>query len=610
MTNPVVGIDLGTTNSAIAAVVNGELTVIPVRGALTMPSAVGLDPAGRLIIGQAAKNQQISSPEATVLSIKRHMGTDYKATLGEKSYTPEEISALILGELKRAAEKHLGTPVTRAVVTVPAFFNEQQRKATQVAGELAGLEVLRIINEPTAAALAYGAGTSDRTARETLLVYDLGGGTFDVSLVTVEQGVVEVRASHGDTQLGGDDFDAALAARAEAEFMAQDGVPAALSGSARRRLQGVMENVKIRLSDEPFAPVAEEFLTETHHLRTEFARTDYEALIQPWLDKTLACLQRTLADAKVTAAQVDRIMLVGGATRTPLVQHLLASRLGKAPRHEINPDLIVAMGAAIQGASLAGLPAPAILIDITAHTYSIAVMSGPGPFDQLICSPIIPRGTALPVRRAEVYNTLQDAQPEVQVEVLQGEGHFPHENTSLGKFRITGLGPYPAGSLLVVEFNLDLNGLLTATAVEKATGHAKSITVDTRGQHRLNLDAARANLDALFAEADRDDDDDGDAFPADRILKLAADWDSPAGGTEAFTEPDPAGGAAPAGLLASAKSLRRRTEAVLTRGVAEKDALDLHQRLEKVTAALSERRWPDLQRETDTLSDLLFYLED
>ena len=350
----VIGIDLGTTNSSVAVAQDGKLTVIPVNGQLTMPSVVGIDPTGKLVVGQAAKNQAISAPENTVLSIKRLMGTDATAELVGKSYRPEEISALILGELKRAAEAHLGRSVTQAVITVPAFFNERQRLATQDAGSLAGLEVLRIINEPTAAALAYGAGQSDTSENETLLVYDLGGGTFDVSVVRVENGIVEVRASHGDIHLGGDDFDEALTNLGEERLREKhaDSLPAA----AHRRLKSAMEIAKIHLSDEPFATVREEYLTPASHLETEISRYDYEQLIDPWLVKTLDCVQRTIADAGITAHQLDKIMLVGGATRTPAVQELLMRTLDMEPRHEINPDLVVAMGAAIQGATLAGQP--------------------------------------------------------------------------------------------------------------------------------------------------------------------------------------------------------------------------------------------------------------
>lgn len=603
----VVGIDLGTTNSAIAVVLDDGLEMIQVHGQPTMPSAVGLDPAGHLIVGQAAKNQSVSAPENTVLSVKRLMGTDETVALGGKSYRPEEISALILGELKRAAEARLGHPVERAVITVPAFFNERQRQATLDAGRLAGFDVARIINEPTAAALAYGAGTQGGSANETLLVYDLGGGTFDVSLVTVENGVVEVRSSHGDTRLGGDDFDEALAMLAEDRFEETDrGASGGISPVARRRLKAVMERAKIALSDEPFAAVHEEFLTATAHLSTEVARADYEKLITPWLEKTLDCMQRALADAGVTAAKVDKIMLVGGATRTPLVQELLEDRLGKTSRHEINPDLIVAMGAAIQGAALAGRPAPAILIDITAHSFGIgAMMGGPGMFMPVFgCSHIIRRGTPLPVKKSEVFHTVYDNQQEVKIPVFQGESIVPEENLKIGEFWIKGLSKAPEGNPVVMQLEIDLSGLLHVTATEKATGLAKSVTIDTAGHHRLNLDAARTNLAALFEEddslaagdgSDADDDWEGSGAEPD------ADEPPPAAQPSQPSRPE---------LLASAKSLRRRAEAILTREISPTDAAEIRALLDSSSTAITTRDWPALQEADDKLSDVLFYLED
>jgi molecular chaperone DnaK len=619
MSSPfVVGIDLGTTNSSVAVVLDGNLTVIPVHGRPSMPSAVGMDPAGRLLIGQAAKNQAVSAPENTVLSVKRLMGTDETVSLAGKSYRPEEISALILGELKREAERHLGQPVTRAVITVPAFFNERQRQATQDAGRLAGLEVARIINEPTAAALAYGAGQNPDSLHENLLVFDLGGGTFDVSVVRVENGVVEVRASHGDIHLGGDDFDEELAKLGEQRFRAQSGGDAELPTAAHRRLRAAMELAKIQLSDAPFAAVREEFLTASGHLDTEIARDDYERLIEPLLHKSLDCLQQSLSDASLTASALDKVMLVGGATRTPLVGALLEQRLGIEPRHEIDPDLVVAMGAAIQGAALAGQPAPAILIDISAHTYSTVALEDVGFFgSRLVCVPIIRRGTPLPVTKSEVFFTNEDQQESVRVRVCQGESEEPEDNLEIGNFLVEGLSKRPSGNPVVLQFRIDLNGLLTATATEKLTGVAKSVTIDTAGQHRLNLDAARTNLAALFelqdaAEAgarldddeefeDEDEDDDFEIEDDDGDLTIVPE-DGGNGGDEREERP--------ATLLASAKSLRQRADRLLEAGLPEADAIALRETLTAISPAIENRDWSALRQQLDTLSDLLFYLED
>ncbi len=604
----VVGIDLGTTNSSVAVVLDGELTVIPVHGKPSMPSAVGLDPAGKVVIGQAAKNQAVSAPENTVLSVKRIMGTDQTVSLGGREYRPEEISSIILGELKRAAEQHLGRQVSRAVITVPAFFNERQRQATADAGKLAGLEVMRIINEPTAAALAYGAGEDAGSINENILVYDLGGGTFDVSVVSVENGIVEVRASHGDIHLGGDDFDEELAKLAEQrlDLGGQEGTT--LSTATHRRLRSIMERAKIELSDAPFATVREEYITETSHLDTEIARAEYEELIAPRLRTSLDSLQRALADAGVNATALDKVMLVGGATRTPLVHRLLENSLSLEPRHEINPDLVVAMGAAIQGAALAGQPAPAILIDISAHTYSTVAIDDSLYFEREVCVPLIRRGTPLPVTKSEVFFTLSENQKMVKVLVTQGESPIPEENLLIGNFFVDNLARKPQGSEIILRFSINLSGMLTVTATEKCTGMVKTVTIDTAGQHRLNLDAARTNLAVLFQDQDEseaktrptvafnDDDDDDDASGTVEVETV--EWEESA---------SPADGAR---LLASAKSLRQRASTLLESGLAQADAESVQNALDAIPPSIEMRDWSAFEEQLDTLSDLLFYLED
>jgi molecular chaperone DnaK len=425
----IVGIDLGTTNSALAVVMDGETRVVPIHGQSTLPSCVGLDPTGKLIVGQTARNQLVASPDSTVLSIKRKMGEETRVRLGDREFSPEEISSFILRELKVEGEKALGQSIHKAVITVPAFFNERQRKATQVAGELAGLDVVRIINEPTAAALAYGAG---QTEDHKLLVYDLGGGTFDVSLVLVEQGVVEVKASHGDTHLGGDDFDQLLVEFALTEFQKLHAVDLRQNPVVLRRLKLALEQAKCRLSDEPFVRVREEYLSGENHLELELERDEYERLISPLLDKTLLCVHQSLEDAKLTRDDLDKVMLVGGSTRTPLVQRLLLDRLEIEPRWEINPDLIVAMGAAVQGALIAGESHQSILVDITPHTFSTAVVDSSGFQQRLICSPIIRRNTPLPASKSEVYFTMYDNQDAIHVTAYQGESVVPEENSLIG----------------------------------------------------------------------------------------------------------------------------------------------------------------------------------
>lgn len=578
MNELIVGIDLGTTNSELGVIRDGQIQVLDIHGGPIMPSCVGLDPSGKLIVGQAARNQLVAAPESTIVSIKRKMGEETRVPLGEKQFSPEEISSFILRELKQRGEAALGQPIRKAVITVPAFFNDRQRKATQIAGELAGLEVVRILNEPTAAALAYGAG---RTDDERMLVYDLGGGTFDVSVVVVEQGVVEVKASHGDTRLGGDDFDQLLVDYAVLEFKKRHNVDLLQDPKALRRLKVVLERAKCRLSDEPFVVVREEYLDGQHHLELEITRAQYEEMITPLLEKTLDCVHQSLADAKLTPAEIDKVMLVGGATRTPLVHRLLEERMQREPRFEINPDLIVAMGAAVQAGVLAGEKQHSILVDITPHTFSIDCFGFHRGWEDLICAPIIPRNTPLPARKAELFQTHFDNQQAVDIGAYQGEGRAPEENTLIGRFMIEGLSRVPAGNLLVVQFELDLNGMLKATAIEKATGLAKSVVLDTRGKKAIDIKEARHNVAALTGE------------------------DAPIPGAGGTGTED-----APQELLATAKDLRKRGEALLQKNVSSDDAEEVRQLIHQSAEAIKNRDWPALAKANNALSDLLFYLED
>ena len=583
MKDLLVGIDLGTTNSVLAVVQDGNVRVIDIHGQPTMPSCVGINPMGTLVVGQTARNQLVASPESTVMSIKRRMGEDVRIPLGDHQYSPEEISSFILRELKLEGERQLGVPIRKAVITVPAFFNERQRKSTQIAGELAGLEVVRIINEPTAAALAYGAGS---TADETMLVYDLGGGTFDVSVVVVEQGVVEVKASHGDTHLGGDDFDDLLIQHAMSKFKDLHGVDLHSIPQAQRRLKLALERAKCRLSDEPFVHVREEFLDGKHHLELEIQRSDYEAMIQGMLEKTLGCLHKSLEDAGLLADDIDKVMLVGGSTRTPLVHEIIEQRIDIEPKWEINPDLIVAMGAAIQGAVIAGEKHHSILVDITPHTFSTTTVTGTGMFDELMASPIIRRNTPLPASKSEIFSTNFDNQDSIMVDVLQGESDIPSENLRIGQFEVTGLRKVPAGNPIVIHFSLDLNGMITVTATEKETGLAKTVTMDTKGQNRLSIEEARQNIAGLIGESP-----------------------SPSPSTETGS-PSDSTGEIPIELLTSAKDLRKRAEALLERGISEDDAKEIRQGLHDIAEAIRHRDAAALSSKNDALSDLVFYLED
>jgi molecular chaperone DnaK len=581
MNELVVGIDLGTTNSELAVVLEGEVKVLPIHGHPIMPSCVGIDPSGKLIVGQAAKNQLVAAPESTVLSIKRKMGEETRVRLGEKEFSPEEISSFILRELKQEGERQLGQPIRKAVITVPAFFNERQRKATQVAGELAGLEVLRIINEPTAAALAYGAGSQ---AGETMLVYDLGGGTFDVSVVVVESGVVEVKASHGDTHLGGDDFDQLLVEHAVAAFKKAHGVDLHQDLKTLRRLKVAVEQGKRRLSDEPFSMLREEYLDGQRHLELELSRLEYEEMIASLLEKTLTCLHQSLNDAKMAPGDITKVMLVGGATRTPLVQRLLHSRLGIEPRFEINPDLIVAMGAAIQGGVLGGQKRASVLVDINAHTFSTGAAVSDAFSYHLECVPIIRRNSPLPASKADLFSTVCDNQTEVRVSVYQGESRQPEENVLIGEFLVEGLSKVPSGNQVIIQYDLDLNSMLKVTATEKATGLAKAVTLDTRGAQTLDLEQARRNVASLV----------GDSAEPGEDLETAAPPDAPAHQAQ----------------VAAAKDLRKRAEALLQKKVNAEDGDEIRRLLQQSAEAIGAGDGAGLGELNDTLSDLLFYLED
>jgi molecular chaperone DnaK len=571
MNEPIVGIDLGTTNSEIAIILDGKVQVLSVHGDPIMPSCVGLDPEDRLLVGKTARNQMVAAPESTIISIKRQMGESSRVRMREREFSPEEISSFILRELKLEAEKRIGTAVRKAVITVPAYFNEGQRKATQVAGELAGLEVVRILNEPTAAALAYGCGDVEG---ETLLVYDLGGGTFDVSVVRVESGVVEVKASHGDTHLGGDDFDQLLVDYAVSEFKKAHGVELGNDAKIQRRLKVAMEAAKRRLSDEPFVSVREEYLDGKHHLELEILRNDYERMIEPHLEKTIACLHQALSDAKVSPKDISKVMLVGGATRTPLVGELLRARMGLEPRFEIDPDLIVAMGAAVQAGVIGGDRKHAILVDITPHTLSTAALSD--DYTELYCVPIIRRNTPLPASKSEMFYTMYDGQEKVEVTAYQGEERRPEANTLVGKFMIEGLADVPAGNAIVLHFELDLNGMLKAIAIEKTTGLSRSVTMDTRASHVIDFEQAKRNIESLIGDETGSDD----------------------------------AGENPETLLATGKDLRKRAEALAEKGINEEDAAEIRRLVHESSRAIAEKQWNELAGLNDSLADLLFYLED
>lgn len=534
-----VGIDLGTTNSEVAIVENGQARVLPGEdGDLMLPSCVGFSDTGKLLIGRDALRQYAAAPDRTVRSIKRWMGTDHKTTLrvgGTESsetrdFLPHEISAIILRALKQRAETVIGEEVTQAVITVPAYFTDAQRQATKTAGEIAGLEVLQIINEPTAAALAYDVRSQET---ERVLVYDLGGGTFDVSVVEITGEVTEVLASHGNNQLGGDDFDRRLQLYLADQFHQTHGVSVPDDPATQARLLRAAEQIKVTLSSHAFAPVREAFLggkgKTALHLETEIARADFEAQIRPLLEETLEAIDRALSDAKLKPEDLDRVILVGGSTRIPLVQQMVAVHLGQPPVDGVQPDLCVALGAALQAGVLVGEEVEAILVDVTPHSLGIsAAITTPMGIMPGYFSVIIPRNSVVPVSRSEVYSTLQPNQDAVEIEIFQGENDIAEENVPLGSYRVEGLPPAPAGSMQIeVHFDFDVNGMLTVTTTEKGKGQQGTLIVNDAGIQRLSsheLKQARADLDALFdvdeTIAPADDADEGQPLAPDLTALL------------------------------------------------------------------------------------------
>jgi molecular chaperone DnaK len=469
-----VGIDLGTTNSVVAVMEAGEPVVIPnAEGNRTTPSVVAFTKTGERLVGASAKRQAIINPDRTIVSIKRKMGTDHRVDIDGKKYTPEEISAMVLQKLKADAEAYLGDKVDKAVITVPAYFNDAQRTATKNAGEIAGLQVLRIINEPTAASLAYGL---DKKTNETILVYDLGGGTFDVSVLDVGDGVFEVKSTAGDTQLGGDDWDQRVVDYIADEFKKQQGIDLRNDRQALQRLREGAEKAKIELSSTVQTSISLPFITADQegpkHLDMTLTRAKFEELTRDLVERTVGPFKRALSDAGISEKEIDEIVLVGGSTRMPMIQELV-KRLGggKEPHKGVNPDEVVAVGAAIQAGVLGGEVKDVVLLDVTPLTLGIETLGG-------VMDKLVERNTTIPTRRSRVYTTAADGQTTVEVHVLQGEREMARDNKTLGRFHLSGIPPAPRGvPQIEVTFDIDANGIVNVSAKDMATNQQQSITI-------------------------------------------------------------------------------------------------------------------------------------
>jgi molecular chaperone DnaK len=608
MNELIAGIDLGTTNSEIAAFVSDGVQVLGPEPNKMLPSCVGFSPAGELLVGQAARHQQVLYPELTVRSIKRKMGSGEMVRLGEKNFTPQEISALILRELVEWAGRDLSRPVEKAVITVPAYFSDAQRNATREAGALAGLEVLRILNEPTAASLAYGFGDA---SHHTAMVYDLGGGTFDVSIVSVEGDVTEVLASHGNNQLGGDDFDDLLLERLEREFQRQYGIDLRRGHpSAHARLWWAAEDAKKKLSFEPYARVREEALVMDNgkplHLDLELSRSEYEEMIRPLIESTLDSVSKALGDARKSPGDLDAILLVGGSTRTPLISRRLQELTEVEPRQDVHPDLCVALGAGVLASRLAGHDVERVLVDVSPFSFGPSYLGERGGFPYPHCyHPIIHRNTPLPVTRTDSYCTAHPYQTLVEIEIYQGEDEDALKNILVGDFRIEGLRPTEEPNEVLCRMSLDVDGILHVTAIERETGKSKHITIARALQARTpsEIAEARERLNALYSSRSEER-----SKTAEEGVDLEGKTVTSEGDSGESEGTAPAVPRIPVEAEREANDLVEHSRGLLQTMHPEdkEEAIGLHERIE---AAISSNDSEALKEASTALRELLFFVE-
>ena len=495
----IIGIDLGTTNSCVAVMEGGDTTVITnAEGSRTTPSVVAFTKDNERLVGQVAKRQAITNPDRTIISIKRDMGSDKKVAIDDKKYTPQEISAMVLQKLKADAESYLGETVTQAVITVPAYFSDAQRQATKDAGKIAGLEVLRIINEPTAAALAYGL---DKDQTENIMVYDLGGGTFDVSILEIDDGVFEVKATNGNNHLGGDDFDQKVIDYMAEEFKKDNGIDLRLDKMAAQRLKEAAEKAKIELSSAMSTNINLPFIsadaTGPKHLDLNLTRAKFDELTADLVAATIEPTRKALADSGLSASEIDKVILVGGSSRIPAVQEAVKNIMGKEPHKGVNPDECVAMGAAIQGGVLGGDVKGLLLLDVTPLSLGIETLGG-------VCTKLIERNTTIPTKKTQIFSTAADGQTAVDIHILQGEREMAQDNKTLGRFQLSGIAPAPRGvPQIEVTFDIDANGIVNVSAKDLGTGQEQKITI-TASTNLSDEDIDKAVKEAeQFAEEDK-----------------------------------------------------------------------------------------------------------
>ena len=540
----IIGIDLGTTNSCVAVMEGGEPVVITnSEGARTTPSVVSFQANGERLVGQIAKRQAITNPEHTIISIKREMGTDHKTKIDDKTYSPQEISAMILQKIKADAEAYLGEPVTQAVITVPAYFNDAERQATKDAGRIAGLEVLRIINEPTAASLAYGLDKTDHS--EKIFVYDLGGGTFDVSILELGDGVFEVLSTNGDTHLGGDDFDQKIIDYIADTFKAEYGIDLRNDKSSVQRLKEAAEKAKIELSSSMQTNINLPFITADatgpKHIDMNLTRAKFNELTHDLVQRSIEPMKKALSDAGLSISQIDKVILVGGSTRIPAVQEAVKNFTGKEPSKGVNPDECVAMGAAIQAGVLTGEVKDVLLLDVTPLTLGIETMGG-------IATPLIERNTTIPAKKSQIFSTAADGQTSVEIHVVQGERQMAADNKTLGRFTLSGIAPAPRGiPQIEVTFDIDANGIVKVSAMDKGTGKEANITITAstnlsdeevdravkeaekfaaEDKKRKESIETKNNADQLVYQTEKQLEELGDKISADDKAKITAKLDA------------------------------------------------------------------------------------